>query len=36
MVAQIHRMKPQASKGTFIKKVVLKGSMTPAVNLVVQ
>jgi len=36
MVAQIHRMKPQTAKGTFIKRVVLKGSMTPAVNLVVQ
>jgi len=36
MVAQIHKMKPQASKGQFIKKVVLKGTMTPAVVLNVQ
>jgi large subunit ribosomal protein L1 len=35
MVAQIHRMKPQSSKGAFIKKAVLKGSMTPAVYLAV-
>lgn len=31
MMTQIKRMKPQSSKGTYIKKVVLKGSMTPAV-----
>jgi large subunit ribosomal protein L1 len=36
MMAQIHRMKPQASKGQFIRKIVLKGSMTPAVYLNVQ
>src|SRR5580658_9841302 len=30
---QIHRLKPQTSKGAFIKKIVLKGSMTPAVYL---
>jgi large subunit ribosomal protein L1 len=36
MIAQIHKMKPQASKGHFIKKVVLKGTMTPAVYLNVQ
>jgi large subunit ribosomal protein L1 len=36
MVVQIHKMKPQASKGQFIKKVVLKGTMTPAVMLNVQ
>ena len=35
MVAQIHRMKPQTSKGAFIKKAVIKGSMTPAVELAV-
>jgi large subunit ribosomal protein L1 len=33
MVAQIHKMKPQTAKGVFIKKVVLKGTMTPAVYL---
>jgi len=33
MVQQIRRMKPMTSKGVYIKKVVLKGSMTPAVYL---
>jgi large subunit ribosomal protein L1 len=33
MMNQIHRLKPQTSKGAFIKKIVLKGSMTPAVYL---
>ncbi len=33
MVGQIHKMKPQSSKGVFIRKVVLKGTMTPAVYL---
>ncbi len=36
MIAQIRRVKPQAAKGTYIKKVVLKGTMTPAVYLNVQ
>jgi large subunit ribosomal protein L1 len=36
MVAQIHKVKPQHSKGVFIKKAVLKGTMTPAVLLNVQ
>jgi large subunit ribosomal protein L1 len=36
MIAQIHKMKPMASKGAFIRKVVLKGTMTPAVYLNVQ
>ena len=36
MIAQIRKMKPQTSKGQYIKKVVLKGSMTPAVYLNVQ
>jgi large subunit ribosomal protein L1 len=35
MVAQIRKMKPQTSKGAYFKKVVLKGSMTPAVFLTV-
>ncbi|HEV7299886.1 MAG TPA: 50S ribosomal protein L1 [Tepidisphaeraceae bacterium] len=35
MIAQIRRMKPQTSKGAYFKKVVLKGSMTPAVYLTV-
>jgi large subunit ribosomal protein L1 len=33
MAAQMRRMKPANSKGTYIKKVVLKGTMTPAVYL---
>lgn len=33
MMNQIRRLKPQTSKGAFFKKVVLKGSMTPAVYL---
>jgi len=36
MVAQIRKMKPQTSKGAYFKKVVLKGTMTPAVYLNVQ
>ena len=33
MIATVRRLKPQTSKGVYIKKVVLKGSMTPAVYL---
>jgi len=33
MIAEIKRRKPQTSKGAYFKKVVLKGSMTPAVYL---
>jgi large subunit ribosomal protein L1 len=33
MITTIKRMKPQTSKGQYIKKVVLKGTMTPAVYL---
>jgi large subunit ribosomal protein L1 len=36
MVNQIRKMKPQTSKGVYIKKVVVKGSMTPAVALKVE
>jgi large subunit ribosomal protein L1 len=36
MVAQIRRMKPPTSKGHYFKKIVLKGTMTPAVYLSVQ
>lgn len=36
MIAQIRRVKPQTSKGTYMKKVVLKATMTPAVQLAVQ
>lgn len=35
MIGQIRKMKPQTSKGHYIKKVVLKSSMSPAVNLAV-
>src|SRR5579864_2760271 len=33
MIAQIRKMKPQTSKGAYFKKVVLKATMTPAVQL---
>jgi large subunit ribosomal protein L1 len=33
MINHIRRLKPPTSKGAFFKKVVLKGSMTPAVYL---
>jgi len=36
MMGQIRKMKPQTSKGAYFKKVVLKGTMTPAVQLAVQ
>src|SRR5437764_2558306 len=35
MVAQIRKMKPQTSKGAYLKKVVLKATMSPAVHLVI-
>jgi large subunit ribosomal protein L1 len=35
MIAAVKKLKPAAAKGTYIKKVVLKGSMTPAVYLAV-
>jgi large subunit ribosomal protein L1 len=36
MIAQVRKMKPQTSKGAYFKKVVLKGTMTPAVPINVQ
>jgi large subunit ribosomal protein L1 len=36
MIDTIRKMKPQTSKGHYIKKVVLKSSMSPAVYLNVQ
>ena len=36
MVNHIRKLKPPTSKGHFFKKVVLKGTMTPAVYLNVQ
>jgi len=35
MVNAVRRLKPQTSKGAYFKKVVLKGSMTPAVPLAI-
>ena len=32
MIAQVRRVKPSTSKGHYFKKVVLKGTMTPAVD----
>jgi large subunit ribosomal protein L1 len=34
MMAQVRKMKPQTSKGAYFKKIVVKGSMTPAVQLI--
>jgi large subunit ribosomal protein L1 len=36
MIVQIRKMKPQTSKGAYFKKVVVKATMTPAVQLNVQ
>ena len=36
MVGQIRKMKPPTSKGAYFKKVVIKGTMTPAVQLAIQ
>jgi large subunit ribosomal protein L1 len=36
MVSTIRKLKPQSSKGAYFKKVVIKASMTPAVQLAVQ
>src|SRR5438309_681054 len=36
MITHIRKLKPPTSKGAFFKKLVLKGSMTPAVYLNVQ
>ncbi len=33
IISQVKKLKPAASKGVYIKKIVLKGSMTPAVYL---
>ena len=35
MVAQIRKMKPPTSKGHYVKRVVLKSSMSPAVPLAI-
>ncbi len=35
MINQIKRMKPASAKGHYFKKVVIKGSMTPAVQVAV-
>jgi large subunit ribosomal protein L1 len=35
MIGQIRKMKPAASKGAYFKKVVIKATMTPAVQLAV-
>ena len=35
MIGQVRKMKPQTSKGQYLKKVVIKGTMTPAVQLAV-
>ncbi len=35
MIETIKKLKPQTSKGAYIKRIILKGSMTPAVHLAV-
>jgi large subunit ribosomal protein L1 len=35
MIVQVRKMKPQTSKGTYLKKVVLKSSMSPAVPVAI-
>jgi large subunit ribosomal protein L1 len=35
MLAQLRRVKPQTAKGQYFRKVVIKGTMTPAVPLAV-
>lgn len=35
MITQVRKMKPQTSKGAFFKKVVIKATMTPAVQLAI-
>ena len=35
MITQVRKMKPQTSKGAYFKKIVIKGTMTPAVQLVI-
>jgi large subunit ribosomal protein L1 len=36
MIAQIRKLKPMTSKGAFFKKIVIKATMTPAVQLNIQ
>ena len=36
MINAVRKLKPQTSKGHFFKKVVIKATMTPAVQLNVQ
>jgi len=36
MLNTIRKLKPQTSKGAYFKKVVIKATMTPAVQLIVQ
>jgi large subunit ribosomal protein L1 len=35
MVAQVRKLKPQTSKGAYLKKVVLKATMSPAVPVII-
>lgn len=35
MIAQVRRVKPATSKGHYFKKIVIKGTMTPAVPLAI-
>ncbi|QOV89208.1 50S ribosomal protein L1 [Humisphaera borealis] len=35
MIAQVRKLKPQTSKGAYVRKVVVKSTMSPAVELVI-
>jgi large subunit ribosomal protein L1 len=36
MIAQVRKLKPQTSKGAYVRKIVLKSTMSPGVELVIQ
>jgi large subunit ribosomal protein L1 len=36
MIGTVRKLKPQTSKGAYFKKVVVKATMTPAVQLIIQ
>lgn len=36
MIGTVRKLKPQSSKGAYFKKVVIKATMTPAVQLIIQ
>jgi large subunit ribosomal protein L1 len=36
MIGTVRKLKPQTSKGAYFKKIVIKATMTPAVQLAIQ